>query len=518
MIVASKPEDAGVRSEAVYAFLKEVDDKAENHGLLIIRNGKIAFEGYRYPYSADIPHTMFSVTKSLVSTAVGFAVSEGLLTLEEKIEPHFSEYFHVKSKRWNAVTVEALLTMRSGKAFTFLQDMTADYAKLFMLAPFRGNNKFLYSNNDAYMLSALLQKVTGQTVVDYLTPRLFEPLGIKKPFWETNQQGVCVGGTGCYLTLPDLAKIGYCYLNGGKYEGKQVLPEGWAEKVQVRRTETMEKGTGYGYYFWLRKDCFMMDGMMGQFCMIFPKYNAVVAMTNCSESEQFVLNAFYKRYPDIFIEDKSLENYQNSRGEEIVVKKRMPEEEKKSIGMSYSIQGRALRVAKVSGYPVSVIPHALNATVARRADSSMNNVRFVFDNDGCTVTWSEGEDEVVVRSGMNGQARLSEVTIASYPYTLWSYAYWEKKKLHVVIKLLNTLATQRFIFSFGAQNMKMEVKSMPDFGKFCSENAVAGGAVPDLPYLTPLLCKNIEQFAGLFDLPVQFVGKKELSNEKKDEK
>lgn len=504
-----KPEDAGVRSGAIVSFLKEIESAgAENHGLIVIRNDKIAFEGYRYPYSAETPHTMFSVTKSLVSTAIGFAVSEGLLTLDEKIEPHFSEYFHIKSKRWDRVTVESLLTMRSGKVFTFLQDMTADYAKLFMMAPFRGNNKFLYSNNDAYMLSALLQKVTGKTVVDYLTPRLFEPLGIKKPFWETNGLGVCVGGTGCYLTVPDMAKIGYCYLSGGKYDGKQVLPVGWAEQAQTWRTETTEKGTGYGYYFWLRKDCFMMDGMMGQFCMIFPKYNAVVAMTNCSESEKFVLDAFYRVYPDIFTdEEDELAAFVRTRGEKIAVKGRMPEEEKKSEGETYVMVGSALRVAKISGYPLSLIPHALNATVARRPDSSMDNVRFDFDESGCTLSWNEGEDIVVCKSGMNGEARLSDVTIAGYPYTLWSYAYWEGKKLHVVIRILNTLATQRFIFSFSGQGMRMEIKSKPDFGKFCSENAVAGGAVPDIPYLTPLLCKNIEQFAGIFDRPVRFVKK-----------
>ena len=501
----NRPEDVGVNSDAIYAFLKEVEDGgAENHGLVVIRHGKIAFEGYRYPYSAETPHTMFSVTKSLVSTAIGFAIDEGLLTLETKIEPYFSEYFHIKSKRWDKITVESLLTMRSGKVFTFLQDMTADYAKLFMLAPFRGNNKFLYSNNDAHMLSALIQKVTGQSVVDYLTPRLFEPLGIKKPFWETNSLGVCIGGTGLYLTVPDMAKIGYCYLNGGKYEGKQVIPAFWTKEARKYRTDTMEKGTGYGYYFWLRKDCFMMDGMMGQFCMIFPEKDAVVAMTNCSESEQFVLKAFYKQYPFLFANhDDLLKEYQNSRGEKIIFSDRS-EEEKNLEGAVYKIKGRALRIAKVTGYPVSLIPHALAATVACRPENSMDNVRFHFDEEGLTLSWQEGEDEVVCRSGMNGKALLSETKLAGYPYTLWSYAYWEKKKLCVVIKLLNTLATQRFIFSFTEKGMKMEVKSKPDFGKFCSENAVAGGAVPDIPYVAPLLCKNIEQIAGLLDMPVLF--------------
>ncbi len=502
---ADRPEDVGVSSNAIFDFLREVEESgAENHGLIVVRHGKIAFEGYRYPYSASTPHTMFSVTKSLVSTAVGFAVDEGLLSLDTRIEPYFSEYFHVKSKRWNRVTVEALLTMRSGKAFTFLQDMTADYAKIFMMSPFRANNNFLYSNNDAYMLSALLQKITGQSVVDYLTPRLFEPLGIEKPFWETNAFGICIGGTGCYLTVRDMAKIGCCYLNGGKYEGKQVIPAFWTEEVKKHRTDTMEKGAGYGYYFWLRKDCFMMDGMMGQFCMIFPEKDAVVAMTNCSESERFLLNVFYKHYPSLFdpAEDM-LTEYMKNRGEKAIASARS-EEEKNIEGAVYRIKGPALRIAKLTGYPISVIPHALNATVARRPESSMDRVRFSFDKEGLTLSWQEGEDAVVCRCGMNGEALLSEIALAGYPYTLWSYAYWDKKKLCVIIKPLNTLATQRFIFSFTPKGMKMEVKSKPDFGKFCSENAVAGGAVPDIPYVAPLLCKNIEQLAGLFDMPVLF--------------
>lgn len=506
MLRANRPEEAGVSSDAVFGFLKEVEENgAENHGLIIIRHGKIAFEGYSYPYSASTPHTMFSVTKSLVSTAVGFAIAEGILSLDTLIEPYFSEYFHVKSKRWKNVTVESLLTMRSGKVFTFLQDMTVDYAKIFMMSPFRVNNKFLYSNNDAYMLSALLQKVTGQSVVDYLTPRLFEPLGIKKPFWETNALGVCVGGTGCYLTVPDMARIGYCYLNGGEYEGKQVIPRFWTEEVKKYRTDTMEKGTGYGYYFWLRKDCFMMDGMMGQFCMIFPEKDAVVAMTNCSESEQFILQTFYKYYPLLFNPSEDLlSDYMKDRGEKIVVSERSEQQEKSIEGAVYRIKGPALRIAKMTGYPVSVIPHALNATVARRPESSMDKVGFSFDERSLTLTWQEGEDRLTCRCGMNGEALLSDVSLAGYPYTLWSYAYWQKKKLIVVIKLLNTLATQRFTFSFTPKGMKMEIKSKPDFGKFCSENAVAGGAVPNIPYVAPLLCKNIEQIAGLLDMPVLF--------------
>ena len=224
-------------SKWIYNYYKELEKyNIENHGLLIMQNGEVVFEEYAYPYSADMPHTLFSVTKSVVSTAAGFAIDEGLFSLDSKIIDFFPEYKPCKSREWDNLTVRSVLTMQSNKEFAFLQDMTGNYVEMFMKARFRKKGGFLYSNNDAHIVAALVQKLSGMSLVDYLMPRLFEPLGIEKPFWETNSIGECIGGTGCYLKLSDLAKICQCYADGGKYNGRQVIPENWtreATKIQV---------------------------------------------------------------------------------------------------------------------------------------------------------------------------------------------------------------------------------------------------------------------------------------------
>lgn len=173
---------ATLSSEWIYKFYKELENHGienhgiESHGLLIMKDGETVFEEYAYPYSGDMPHTLFSVTKSIVATAAGFAVDEGLFSLDSKILPFFPEYEHCESDEWDNLTVRSILTIQSNKEFSFLQDMTGNYAEMFMKAPFRKDKGFLYSNNDAHMVAALIQKCSGMNLVDYLTPRLFEPL------------------------------------------------------------------------------------------------------------------------------------------------------------------------------------------------------------------------------------------------------------------------------------------------------------------------------------------------------
>ena len=257
-------------SEWILKYYKELENcGVENHGLLIMQNGETIFEEYNYPYSADMPHTLFSVTKSVVSTAAGFAIDEGLFSLDDKIIDLFPEYEACKGDEWENLTVRSVLTMSSNKKFSFLQDMTGNYMEMFMKAPFRKEKGFLYSNNDAHVVAALVHKFSGQNLVEYLTPRLFKPLGIDIPKWETNEIGECIGGTGCYLKLCDLAKIMQCYADGGKYNGEQIIPEFWtkeATKIQVK----FKENEGYGYLFWIKDDVFSMTGMFGHVIAYFP--------------------------------------------------------------------------------------------------------------------------------------------------------------------------------------------------------------------------------------------------------
>mgnify|MGYP003290490572 CR=1 FL=1 len=467
-------------SKWILEFYKELEKyDIENHGLLIMQGDDVVFEEYAYPYSHDMPHTLFSVTKSLVSTAVGFAIDEGLFSLDTKILPLFPEYKACKCDAWEKLTVRSLLTMQSNKEFTFLQDMTGNYVEMFMKAPFRKKQGFLYSNNDVHVLSALIQKLSGMPVVDYLTPRLFQPLGIEKPFWETNSIGECIGGTGAYLKLYDLAKICRCYADGGRFKGEQIIPQWWtreATRMQVVFNEK-EPDKGYGYLFWIENGIFSMTGMFGQIISYCPQYDAVIATMNSCIKEgdnerllkSVLLNAFAEKSDDEW--DEKLSCYLKERGE-----KPLPCTERLNIptGQAFYLTHFSNLLAKIM-FPASLIPRSITSSFAKRPKSNLNKLSFEKSESVLTVKWFEEDDEIVIKSGLDGVPRFSESSIKGYPYKVWSYTYCEKGKLQMVVKPLNTLATQYITLDFNKNVVNLQIKGTPSFTEFIMKNA---GTVP----------------------------------------
>ncbi len=462
-------------SEWLYKYYKELENcGVENHGLLIMQNGETIFEEYAYPYSADMPHTLFSVTKSVVSTAAGFAIDEGLFSLEDKIIDLFPEYKACESDEWENLTVRSVLTMSSNKKFSFLQDMTGNYMEMFMKAPFRKEKGFLYSNNDAHVVAALVHKFSGQNLIEYLKPRLFEPLGIETPFWETNEIGECIGGTGCYLKLRDLAKLCQCYADSGKYNGEQVIPEFWtreATKIQV----SFRENEGYGYLFWIRNGVVKMTGMFGQVIAYFPKYNAVVATMNACIDEGGNERALERILPKAF-EEESTEEWDKKLKEYLENRKLVPKksEEKLNIPTEKTFYMTALsdKLAKLM-FPASVIPRSLSSSFAKRPKTNFNQVSFDLTQDVFTVKWKEEGDEVVVNCGLDGEPRMSECEIKGYPYRIWAYAYSENGTIKAVVKPINTLSTQYMTFDFSGNALKIQIKGTPSFPEFILKNALS---------------------------------------------
>lgn len=506
--------ESGVSAAAILRYLKRFDEiGGENHGMIVIKDGEKVFEKYCYPYTADMPHTMFSVTKCLVSTAVGFAVEEGKLSLDDKILPFFSDYPHKKSKEWEEMTVKKLLLMRSNKKFSFLQDMTDDHTAIFMRNPFRVKKGFFYSNNDAHVLAHLVEKVTGEHLVDYLTPRLFEPLGIKRPFWETNKLGVCVGGSGAYLTCDDLARIALCYLDGGVYNGQQVIPAAWARAVATKQTSPSKNwdADGFSYYFWLEKNgSYRLEGLFGQFGVIIPEKKTVIAVIGAHVSDALIaktINDYLVK--DIFLDEdgeKELNAYLAERDKRFLPKptERNPEEEKKSAGKTYKRKGVATEISKLmTQFSNGLIPNSISSSFAKRPKDSIDDLSFRFTQNKCRVTWREEGDTVSFLTGFN-KACYSDVTLQGNVYHLWSYAYWEKKSLHVVVRPLNTVATKEFIFRFKGDAVSMKTKCNPDFRDFVVANSIASGVFPDLPVITPALVGLLKFGLLVTTAPVKF--------------
>lgn len=314
---ADFPEQVGVSSKAIADFIDDLKENGiETHSLMFVRHGKVAFGCWAPPYTPDIPHTMYSVSKSVTSTAIGFAIEEGLLTLETKVADIFPEYKPIEpDENLERLNVFHLLTMTAGKDVSQMTDRTkSQWLKDFFdakwaLAP---GEFWRYISENTFMLSAILARVTGMSLTEYLTPRLYEPLGYGRiPFWEKDGNGVEAGGWGLFLTTEELAKYIMCYCQGGVFNGKQVVPAEWVKesgRKQVENLQYTEPAASCGYGFGVPMNpipnSYRADGMFSQFGLIFNDYDASFVMTACQLFNKKTRDCFWRHFPGIFCEER----------------------------------------------------------------------------------------------------------------------------------------------------------------------------------------------------------------------
>lgn len=292
----SAPEAQGVSAAGILDFVDAADKQIHFiNSFMLVRHGHVVAEGWWAPYRADARHELYSLSKSFTSTAIGLAISEGKLSLDDHVLQFFPEYAPPHpSENLRAMRVRDLLRMSCGQEVEGEHTDDVPWAKTFLElpVPFKPGTHFLYNNFGTYMLSAIVQKATGQTTLDFLTPRLFEPLGIEHATWGTSPQGVSWGASRLAIRTEDIARFGQLYLQNGKWNGKQIVPEAWVKAATTLQTGTgsnpkSDWDQGYCYQFWrCQHDCFRGDGMYGQLCIVMPKQDAVVAITGCVEEMQ----------------------------------------------------------------------------------------------------------------------------------------------------------------------------------------------------------------------------------------
>ncbi len=314
----STPEAQGVSSAQVREFIETADkDVNSMHSFMLVRHGHVITEAWWAPESPQTPHVLWSLSKSFTSTAVGLAVAEGKLSVDDLVLPFFPEDAPEKpSDNLRAMRVRDLLTMNAGHQDEVNWRESEHWAKAFLAhpVPHKPGTHFRYNTPATYMLSAIVQKVTGETVRDYLTPRLFEPLGIETPKWETSPQGVSIGGYGLYLHTEDIAKFGQLYLQRGKWHGKQILPAEWVDQATSKQVSngsdpTKDWDQGYGFQFWrCRHGAYRGDGKDGQFCIVLPEFDAVVAITANTRDMQGELDVVWDKLLPAFKQDPLNEN------------------------------------------------------------------------------------------------------------------------------------------------------------------------------------------------------------------
>lgn len=314
------PEAEGISSKAILNFLDRAEKEIDAlHSYMIVKNGKVVSEGWWSPYNPHSPHQLYSLSKGFISTAIGFAVQEGLFSIDDIVISFFPDDVP-ENPNWNLknLRIRDLLTMSTGHIESALSKndrqkenwVKAFLAKKIELMP---GSYGKYNSPASYMLSAIIQKTTGQTVVDYLKNRFFIPLGIQSPEWDTCPRGINID-FGMHLNTEDIAKFGQFYLKEGMWNNKQLLSKEW---IHMATSKQVSNGSlpdndftqGFGFQFWMsRHNSYRADGMYSQYCLILPDHEMVIAITSGAHDMQKVLNVIWETILPPFENKKVVED------------------------------------------------------------------------------------------------------------------------------------------------------------------------------------------------------------------
>jgi len=377
----SAPEAQGIRSSAVLAFLDAVErDVRDLHSIILLRRGTVVAEGYWGPYGPTYPHMLFSLSKSFTSTAIGLLVAERRLSIDESVLRYFPEEAPAEpGDHLRAMRVRHLLTMTTGHdadPTALIRQSGQSWASTFLTQPVEHapGTHFVYNSVATYMLSAIAQRITGQRLLHYLGPRLFAPLGIAHPTWETSPEGIDAGGWGLSITTTDIARFGQLYLQRGAWQGSRLLPEAWVAEATARQVPNGPSANpdweqGYGYQFWrCRHGTYRGDGAFGQFCVVMPDHEAVLAVTAGLMNMQAVL-------------DLTWEHLQPSMGS-------APLPDNPATQAALADRLATLCLVPASGQPESPDAIVLSGRefVLEENVDRIDALAFAFAADGCTLT------------------------------------------------------------------------------------------------------------------------------------
>ena len=464
LLPRSTPEAEGVSSQAILTFLDSaaVNAETEFHSFMFIRHGKVIAEGWWNPFAPELKHTLYSTSKSFTSTAIGLAISENKLSLDDKLISFFPEYLpDTISENLSNVRVRDMLSMSVGQRRESSSTET-EWVKAFLETPVESEpgTTYRYSSMASYMLSAIVQKVTGEKAIDYLTPRLFAPLGIDGADWETSPEGINTGGWGLRLKTEDLAKLGLLYLYEGKWNGKQILPASWVKEAtsfkihqnpnltEAQRDSVNDSMQGYCYQFWrARNNSYMANGAYGQFVLIMPEKDAVIVFTAESNDMWGELDMVWKYlYPGI--NDKPL-----------------PADVNKSDELKNRLASLSLPVPKKnSNEAISSLISGKTIALAEN-QRQIQSMSLQFNNDLCLMNlktnageyaltfaagnWQFGETKL---HGPNLFARSANNQVGLPPFKIAGAYTWNGDQLELTLRYIDCMHNQKYIFRLSDNN------------------------------------------------------------------
>jgi CubicO group peptidase (beta-lactamase class C family) len=459
----SQPEHKGIASSVILQFVEALESQMhEMHSFMLLRHGQVVAEGWWSPYRPEYPHLVFSVSKSFTSTAVGVAVAEGRLSIDDPILSFFPEERPSEINDFLAtMSVRHLLTMTTGHAvdtWPFLVERSdGDWIKAFLNVPIvhPPGTHFLYNTGATYVLSAIVQKTTGMKLIDYLQPRLFDPLGIQNATWQESPQGIAVGGYGLSLKTEDLARFGQLYLQKGRWGDRQILAEAWVEAatsalVSGSNNDTQSDYTqGYGHQFWrCRHGAYQASGVFGQCCLVLPKQDAVLVFTggiDVLESQQLLELVWTVLLPAFELDQPAAE-----AGLQNTLAKRLS-----SLTLGPVPNPAALSIpSHVTDRTYEVDANALN----------LETIALNFSRSGCMISFKRpgGEDTLFCDYGewRQGQTNLfNGPWLSDDPVPVVTSGGWASKDCFtMVVRLLETPFFYSLAYHFIDDEMLLEIR------------------------------------------------------------
>lgn len=439
------PSEVGLNADAVLDFLDASEDAGlELHSLMIAVGGKVAAEGWWAPYASPFRHGCYSGTKTFTSAAVGFAVAEGLVNEEDPLVSFFPEKMKPgQDANMPLVTIRDLLCMACGQDEEVDLAKTDDAVAEFLDArfPYRPGTIFHYNSVASHMLGEVIFRKTGKTLPEYLEPRLFAPLGVTDVRWDCTPQGLPMGGWGIHLRTEDYLKMGMLFLQHGKWNGKQVLPQGWAERASTWRIDSSVENTlpewlqGYCYQMWrnVTPGSFRLDGAFGQLCIVYPDLNAVVAVTSAETDVQTEMD---------LIRTVLIPGITWKPGNNPYADRRLAE---RLSQLSLHETGRVCRSSLEQKFRSaeivfeknkgSLIPES-QRDMAFLRENGIGKASFRFFGNVCLLSWTEGSANRTIKIGLDGNYAVSEIALPDAADPVFAVGYWEGAAFRFVLRAI----------------------------------------------------------------------------------
>ncbi len=473
----SLPEQEGIASLAIQQFA-EAADKSINapHSFILMRHGKIIADAWWNPYRPGLRRALYSNTKTFTSTAIGFAIQENLLALTDKVISFFPDQVPANpSLKLQHLTIKDVLIMADGQYPDPTPKIATDsnWVKAFLTTPviYEPGSRFFYNSLGSCMLSAIIQKVTGKTLMDYLTPRLFNPLNIEGMDWEQDTKGTNTGGWGLRIKTEDMAKFGQLWLNKGKWQGRQVLPSGWSDEASAGKiledssaTQAQKDASdwlqGYGYQIWrCRHNSYMANGSYGQLTVVMPDQDAVLAITAETNDTQDELNLIWNYLLPAFTNAP------------------LPDNKPAQANLYTRLKSLGVPLAPKNNIVPAQNPNGKTFAFGGNT-GGFNSITFSVKTDTCSVNLitskgayplSFGEGKWIEGSTGKTGPSLTEAALENtaflYPAKITgSYTWKDSVTLQLVLRYLETPHAETYTFHFNNSNLLMDVEQSLDFG------------------------------------------------------